>query len=99
MAQFVKYMGEKQSYVWARDGGQVPAHISINEVPEFHDLAQSFLADPERGDELAIYYYLYWGLFDSAFSRNGWEPVFGTMSIEDALSAAEQEIVDAIAAQ
>jgi multiple sugar transport system substrate-binding protein len=95
VAKFVNYMGEN-SLVWARDGGQVPAHISINDVEEFGDMAQSFLADPERGDELAIYYYLYWGLFDTAFSRNGWEPVFGTMTIEEALDAAEQEVLDAI---
>ncbi|MDR2658147.1 MAG: extracellular solute-binding protein [Oscillospiraceae bacterium] len=98
VAKFINYMGEN-SLVWARDGGQVPAHISINDVPEFQDLLQSFLADPERGDELAIYYYKYWGLFDTAFSRNGFEPIFGTMTIEDALAQAEQEIIDAIAAQ
>ncbi|MDR1600346.1 MAG: extracellular solute-binding protein [Oscillospiraceae bacterium] len=98
VAKFINYMGEN-SLVWARDGGQVPAHVSINDVPEFKDMMQAFLADPERGDELAIYYYKYWGLFDTAFSRNGFEPVFGTMSAEDALKAAEQEVIDAIAAQ
>jgi multiple sugar transport system substrate-binding protein len=98
VAKFINYMGEN-SLVWARDGGQVPAHVSINDVTEFKDMKQSFLADPERGDELAIYYYLYWGLFDTAISRNGWEPVFGTMTIEDALNAAQQEVIDAIAAQ
>ena len=98
VAKFINYMGEN-SLVWARDGGQVPAHVSINDVPEFKDLAQSFLADPARGDELAIYYYLYWGMFDTAISRNGWEPVFGTMGIQEALDAAEQEVIDAIAAQ
>jgi len=98
VAKFINYMGEN-SLVWARDGGQVPAHVSINDVAEFKDLAQSFLADPERGDELAIYYYLYWGMFDTAISRNGWEPVFGTMDIQEALDAAEQEVIDAIAAQ
>jgi len=98
VAKFINYMGEN-SLTWARDGGQVPAHVSINDVPEFADLAQAFLADPERGDELFIYYYLYWGMFDTAFSRNGWEPVFGTMGIQEALDAAEQEVIDAIAAQ
>lgn len=98
VAKFINYMGEN-SLVWARDGGQVPAHVSINDVPEFADLAQSFLADPERGDELFIYYYLYWGMFDTAISRNGWEPVFGTMGIQEALDAAEREVIDAIAAQ
>jgi len=98
VAKFINYMGEN-SLTWARDGGQVPAHVSINDVPEFKDLAQSFLADPARGGELSIYYYLYWGLFDTAISRNGWEPVFGTMSIEDALNQAQQEVIDGIAAQ
>jgi multiple sugar transport system substrate-binding protein len=98
VARFINFMGEN-SLVWARDGGQVPAHVSINDVEEFKDLAQAFLADPDRGDELAIYYYLYWGVFDTAISRNGWEPVFGTMSIQEALDAAEQEVIDAIAAQ
>ncbi len=98
VAKFINYMGEN-SLTWARDGGQVPAHVSINDVPEFKDMAQAFLADPARGDELFIYNYLYWGLFDTAFSRNGWEPVFGTMSIEDALNQAQQEVVDGIAAQ
>ncbi|NLE70070.1 MAG: extracellular solute-binding protein [Clostridiales bacterium] len=97
VAKFINYMGEN-SLTWARDGGQVPAHVSINDVPEFKDLAQAFLADPDRGDELFIYYYLYWGLFDAAFSRNGFEPVFGTMTIEDALNQAEQEVIDGIAA-
>lgn len=99
VATFIKYIGEEQSFVWARDGGQGPAHVSINENPDFASLDQAFLADPNRGDELAIYYYLYWGIFDTAFSRNAWEPVFGTMSIEDALRAAESEIADAINAQ
>ena len=98
VAKFINYMGEN-SLTWARDGGQVPAHVSINDVPEFKDMAQAFLADPARGGELFIYNYLYWGLFDTAFSRNGWEPVFGTMSIEDALNQAEQEVIDGIAAQ
>lgn len=98
VAKFINYMGEN-SLTWARDGGQVPAHVSINDVPEFKDLAQAFLADPARGGELFIYNYLYWGLFDTAFSRNGWEPVFGTMSIEDAMNQAEQEVIDGIAAQ
>lgn len=98
VAKFINYMGEN-SLTWARDGGQVPAHISINDVAEFKDLPQAFLAAPEHSKEIAIYHYLYWGLFDTAFSRNGWEPVFGTMSIEDALNQAEKEVIDGIAAQ
>ena len=98
VAKFINYMGEN-SLTWARDGGQVPAHVSINDVPEFKDLPQAFLADPERGNELAIYSYLYWGLFDTAIHRPGWEPVFGTVGIQEALDAMHQEVVDAIAAQ
>ena len=42
VAKFINYMGEN-SLVWARDGGQVPAHVSINNEPEFANLAQAFL--------------------------------------------------------
>ena len=97
VAKFVNWMGEN-SLTWARDAGQCPAHVSINEVEEFKDMPQAFLADPERVDELAIYFYQYWGLFDTAFSRVGWDFV-DVMSIDDALAQVEQEINDAIAAQ
>ena len=98
VAKFVNFMGEN-SLVWAKDAGQVPAHVSLNEVAEFASMPQAFLADPAREDELAIYYYLHWGLFDTAFSRVGWDFVDGTISIDDAIAQVEQEIVDAIAAQ
>ena len=89
----------ENSLTWARDAGQCPAHLSINNVAEFVDYPQAFLADPARSDELAIYKYLYWGLFDTAFSRVGWDFVDGTISIDDALAQIDQEIADAIAAQ
>ena len=98
VAKFINYMGEN-SYTWAKDAGQCPAHLSINDVAEFVDMPQAFLADPERADELAIYSYLYWGLFDTAYSRVGWDFVDGTISIDDALAQIDQEISDAIAAQ
>ena len=98
VAKFINYMGEN-SYTWAKDAGQCPAHLSINDVTEFVDMPQAFLADPERADELAIYSYLYWGLFDTAYSRVGWDFVDGTISIDDALAQIDQEISDAIAAQ
>ena len=68
-------------------------------MAEFTEYPQAFLADPNRADELAIYKYLYWGLFDTAFSRVGWDFVDGTISIDDALAQIDQEIADAIAAQ
>ena len=98
VAKFINFMGEN-SLTWARDAGQCPAHLSINDVAEFSEYPQAFLADPERADELAIYKYLYWGLFDTAFSRVGWDFVDGTISIDDALAQIDQEIADAIAAQ
>ncbi len=97
VAKFVNWMGEN-SLTWAKDAGQCPSHLSINNVAEFKDMPQSFLADPARVDELNIYSYEYWGLFDTAFSRVGWDFV-DAMSIEDALVQIEQEINDAIAAQ
>ena len=98
VAKFVNFMGEN-SLTWARDAGQVPAHVSLNAVEEYASMPQAFLSDPARVDELAIYYYLHWGLFDTAFSRVGWDFVDGTISIDDALAQIEQEVADAIAAQ
>ena len=98
VAKFINFMGEN-SLVWAKDAGQVPAHVSLNEVAEFSSMPQAFLADPERVDELAIYYYLHWGLFDTAISRVGWDFVDGTISIDDAIAQIEKEVADAIAAQ
>ena len=97
VAKFVNWMGEN-SLTWAKDAGQCPSHLSINNVAEFKDMPQSFLADPARVNELNIYSYEYWGLFDTAFSRVGWDFV-DAMSIEDALVQIEQEINDAISAQ
>ena len=97
VAKFVNWMGEN-SLTWAKDAGQCPSHLSINNVEEFKDMPQSFLADPARVDELNIYSYEYWGLFDTAFSRVGWDFV-DAMSIEAALVQIEQEINDAISAQ
>ena len=62
-------------------------------------MPQAFLADPAREDELAIYYYLHWGLFDTAFSRIGWDFVDGTIEIDAAIDQVLQEVADAIAAQ
>ena len=98
VAKFVNFMGEN-SLVWAKDAGQVPAHVSLNEVAEFASMPQAFLADPAREDELAIYYYLHWGLFDTAISRVGWDFVDGTISIDAAIEQIEKEVADAIAAQ
>ena len=98
VAKFVNFMGNN-SLVWAKDAGQVPAHVSLNEVAEFASMPQAFLADPERVDELAIYYYLHWGLFDTAISRVGWDFVDGTIEIDAAIEQIEKEVADAIAAQ
>ena len=98
VAKFINFMGEN-SLTWAKDAGQVPAHVSLNAVEEYASMPQAFLSDPERVDELAIYYYLHWGLFDTAFSRVGWDFVDGTISIDDAIAQIEQEVTDAIAAQ
>ena len=98
VAKFVNWMGE-HSLTWAKNAGMCPAHLSINEYPEFLDMPQAFLADPARADELAIYSYKYWGLFDTAFSRIGWDFVDGTVSVDDALAQIDQEINDAISAQ
>lgn len=79
--------------------GQCPAYVSAWDNLDLDELPQGFLAKPENVDTLAIYSYQYWGLFDTAFSRVGWDFVDGTISIDDALAQIDAEITDAIAAQ
>jgi multiple sugar transport system substrate-binding protein len=99
VAKFIKFMGEQNSETWAVDAGQCPAYISAWDNLDLDELPQGFLAKEENVDTLAIYSYDYWGLFDTAFSRVGWDFVDGTISIDDALAQIDAEINDAIAAQ
>ena len=99
VAKFIKFMGEHNSETWAKDAGQCPAYVSAWDNLDLDELPQGFLAKPENVDTLAIYSYQYWGLFDTAFSRVGWDFVDGTISIDDALAQIDAEITDAIAAQ
>lgn len=92
-------MGEQNSETWAKEAGQCPAYKSVWDTLSTDDLPQGFLAKEENVDTLAIYSYKYWGLFDTAFSRVGWDFVDGTISIDDALAQIDAEITDAIAAQ
>jgi len=99
VAKFIKYMGAQQSETWAVQAGQCPSYVSAWDNLDLNTLPQGFLADPANVDTLAIYSYRYWGLFDTAFSRIGWDFVDGTISIDDALAQIDAEISDAIAAQ
>lgn len=99
VAKFIKYMGEHNSETWAVDAGQCPAYLAAWDNLDLDKLPQGFLAKEENVDTLAIYSYDYWGLFDTAFSRIGWDFVDGTIEIDDALAQIDAEITDAIAAQ
>lgn len=96
VAKFINFMGEN-SLTWAKDAGQVPAHVSLNAVEEYTNMPQAFLSDPERVDELMIYQYLHWGLFDTALSRVGWDFV-DVLDIAQAIEQIENEVADAISA-
>lgn len=99
VAKFIKFMGESNSVTWAKDAGQCPAYLTAWDELDINELPQGFLAQPENVDTLAIYSYDYWGLFDTAFSRIGWDFTDGTIEIDDALAQIDAEITDAIAAQ
>lgn len=99
VAKFIRFMGAENSETWAVDAGQCPAFVSVWDGLDLDQLPQGFLAKPENVDTLAIYSYDYWGLFDTAFSRIGWDFVDGSISIDDALAQVDAEIADAIAAQ
>lgn len=99
VAKFIKFMGESNSVTWAEDAGQCPAYLTAWDNLDLNELPQGFLAKPENVDTLAIYSYDYWGLFDTAFSRIGWDFTDGTIGIDEALAQIDAEITDAIAAQ
>lgn len=99
VAKFIRYMGAQQSETWAKQAGQCPSFKAVWDGLDLDELPQGFLAKPENVDTLAIYSYQYWGLFDTAFSRIGWDFTDGTISIDDAIEQVETEIADAIAAQ
>ncbi len=98
VAKFVNFMGEN-SETWATNAGMCPAHTSINQVANYQEMPQSWITDPANNSMLAVYSYKYWGLFETAFTRIGWDITDGSIGIDEALAQIDAEINDAIAAQ
>lgn len=89
---FINFVGNN-SLEWA-NAGQVPAHVSIKEVPEFNDMLHSFLAN--ENEELKIYDYKYYGYAVESLDKVLGEVLFGRLAPQEALDQAVQETKDRI---
>lgn len=90
---FINFLGE-HSLEWAR-AGQRPAHVSINDSPEFKSMPQSFITD----DYLLMYDYKYYGYATESLDKIFPEVFFERMAPMDGLKQAQQETKDLISTQ
>ena len=90
--EFIDFVGNN-SIEWAR-AGQVPAHVSIMDHPEFNDMPQAFLAGYDS--ELAMYDFRHYGHAVEALDAVFFEVLFGRMTPEEALAQAVREARDRI---
>lgn len=91
---FINYVGNN-SLEWAK-AGQVPAHLSIKNVPEFKDMPQAFLVD--YNEELKIYDYKYYGYAVESLDKVLGEVMWGRVDADTGLGQAVQETKDRIEA-
>ena len=83
--EFIDFVGHN-SIEWAR-AGQVPAHVSILDHPEFADMPQAFLAYYD--EELAMYDFRYYGFAVQAIDPVLPEVLRGRMTPQEAMERAE----------
>lgn len=91
---FIAWVGEN-SIEWAR-AGQVPAHFSILDNPEFASLPQAFLL--KDSDSLSINEYKHYGYAVEALDKIVWEVPFGRVETKAGLQQAVREVADRIRA-
>ncbi len=92
--KFVEWVGAN-SIEWAK-AGQNPACLKIMENDEYMEMGQSFLL--EETDSLIIHDYKYYGYAVEALDKIVMEVPFGRMTVEEALTQAQQETADRIQA-
>lgn len=93
---FINWIGNN-SIEWAK-AGQVPAHKSITENPEFNEMPQAFLATTDNKN-LLMYDYKYYGYAVESLDKTFSEIRFGRMDSEEGLKQAEQETKDRISTE
>jgi len=90
--EFIDFVGNN-SIEWAR-AGQVPAHVSIMDHPEFMNMPQAFLAGYDS--ELAMYDFKHYGHAVEALDAIFADVRFGRMTAEEGLDQAVREARDRI---
>src|SRR5690625_1433249 len=96
IAEFLTWVREN-SITWA-EAGQIPASREVFESPEFDDHQQSFFtSSQEELDSLHIFMYEHYGYVEAAINTVINDVLYGEMSVEDGLQAAQSEVEDLIA--
>lgn len=96
IAEFLDWVYEN-SVTWA-EAGQIPASREVYESPDFENYQQSFFTkSQEQIDSLLIFDYEYYGYVEAAINLVIMDMVYGNISIEDGLAAAQQEVEDLVA--
>lgn len=95
IGEFLEWIYEN-SITWA-DAGQIPASREIYESAEFESYQQSFFTQSEEQvDSLLIFDYEYYGYVEAAINLVILDMLYGNISIEDGLAAAQQEVEDLV---
>lgn len=85
------------SITWA-EAGQIVASRDVFESPEFQNYNQSFFTSSEEQlDSLHIFMYEHYGYVEAALNTVINDMLYGEISIEEGLEAAQSEVEDLIA--
>lgn len=96
IADFLEWVQE-ESVTWA-EAGQIVASREVYESPEFENYQQSFFTQTEEQlDSLLIFDYEYYGYVEEAINLVINDMLYGNITIEDGLAAAQQEVEDLVA--
>jgi len=96
IADFVNWV-RNNSITWA-EAGQIPASREVFESPEFENYQQSFYTSSEEQlDSLHVYSYEHYGYVEAAINTVINDMLYGNISVEEGLQAAQSEVEDLIA--
>lgn len=95
IADFLTWVN-KNSITWA-DAGQIVASREVYESEEFKEYPQSFFTSSEEQlNSLLIFDYEYYGYVEAALNLYINDMLYGNISIEEGLSAAQSEVEDLV---
>lgn len=96
IADFLTWVRE-HSITWA-EAGQIPASREVFESPDFDNYQQSFFtSSQEQLDSLHIFMYEHYGYVEAAINTVINDVLYGGLTVEEGLQAAQSEVEDLIA--